>query len=401
MAASSPVAGSESPAAPGAADTAVVARCARLTALAQSPPLGDADWQPRRHRIRARRVPQGGTIRRLRPAPPPWAHDVRLLCRLPSRRQRCRDRVEPRRQPKDANTIGVWDGCTGHRKHTAHTYNYNVQMVNYNSTGAQLVSCSFDKKVTVWDMAAPVPQRLRTLSGPSGHTDFVLSAVFGPGDARIASTSLDKCIKIWNTNTWNCDITLGRPLAVNSAHFHPQGTQLVSGDHAKEVVLWDLNTGQRVGVCSGPRSHDGKVTQVVFDPAGGVIASASYDRTVKPTDPRTLHCVRTIKGAHGHDGRVLSVDFDAAGARFVSGSADHTAKVWDVRSARCLRTLHGHTHFVRARFDATGSRIVTTSYDKTARVWPLEWSPASHHLFPAHHRCSVRAALLDFMRETD
>jgi hypothetical protein len=62
-----------------------------------------------------------------------------------------------------------------------------------------------------------------------GHTDSVLSVVFSPEGTRLASTSADSTVKVWEATTGQLLHTLtGHNDMVSSVAFSPDGTRLAS-----------------------------------------------------------------------------------------------------------------------------------------------------------------------------
>ena len=74
-----------------------------------------------------------------------------------------------------------------------------------------------------------------------GHEDYVISVAFSPDGKTIVSGSLDKTVRLWDTN----GKPIGQPFkgheeAVYSVAFSPDGKTIVSGSYDKTVRLWTL-----------------------------------------------------------------------------------------------------------------------------------------------------------------
>ncbi|KAG1900477.1 WD40-repeat-containing domain protein [Suillus fuscotomentosus] len=129
---------------------------------------------------------------------------------------------------------------------------------------------------------APIsyPGRIMGLITPLKHkspSDIYILLKFA--DTRIASSSRDKTVRLWNVGTGKL---LGEPLeghtgAVFLVSISPDGTRIASGSEDKTVRLWDVGTGQLLG--EPLEGHTGAVISVAFSPDGTRIASSSSDNT--------------------------------------------------------------------------------------------------------------------------
>tara|TARA_B110000858_G_scaffold77533_2_gene89892 strand:- start:163 stop:894 length:732 start_codon:yes stop_codon:yes gene_type:complete len=111
---------------------------------------------------------------------------------------------------------------------------------------------------------------------------------------------------------------------VHSVSFSPDGSRIVSGSVDKTVRVWDSNTGALIRTLTG---HTRPVMSVSFSPDGSRIVSGSSDDTVRVWDSNTGALIRTLTG---HTSSVMSVSFSPDGTKIVSGSQDKTVRVWDI-----------------------------------------------------------------------
>lgn len=89
-------------------------------------------------------------------------------------------------------TVKIWDVATGECLHTLMDHGVPVRSVAFSPDGNQLASGSEDEMICIWDVASG--ECIRTLTG---HRGGVLSMVYA-SDGRLASSSLDRTIRIWN-----------------------------------------------------------------------------------------------------------------------------------------------------------------------------------------------------------
>jgi WD40 repeat protein len=217
------------------------------------------------------------------------------------------------------------------------------------------------------------------ISGPglrrlAGHTGCVTGVTYSPDGKRLASTSMDKSVRVWDVANGGKPLLLrGHTQEVWGVAFRHDGRRLasVSGDSHQaqqpgELKVWDAATGQQLLTLPG---HTGGAFGVAYSPDGKQLASASADRTVRLWDADTGKGLRTLEG---HTDEVRGVAFSPDGKRLASASFDRTVGVWDAATGQLLQRLVGHTKVVWAvAFSPDGKRLASISDDQAVRVWDL------------------------------
>jgi WD40 repeat protein/streptogramin lyase len=213
--------------------------------------------------------------------------------------------------------------------------------------------------------SAPAQVQSKTLS--TEHAAAVLCVAYSPDGTKLASSSRDKTVKLWNAVTGECTATLtGHDDAVPFVCWSPDGTTLASSSMDGTIRLWDAATGKAKTTLLG---HTDVVWGVSFSPDGKTLASGSSDKTLKLWDMATGTCVKTLTGSGGN---VTCVAWSPDGKTLASGCADNGIKLWDVASGQCTSTLTGHLdELTSVSFSSDGQTLASGSRDNTIKLWNM------------------------------
>jgi len=102
------------------------------------------------------------------------------------------------------------------------------------------------------------------------------------------------------------------------------GKYIASGSRDKTIKIFDTMTGSCIMTLEG---HDNWVRDLCFHSDGKHIISVSDDKTVRIWNLRQRRCIRTINDAHQHF--ISCLDF--RNNHFATGSVDKTIKLWPLR----------------------------------------------------------------------
>jgi len=230
------------------------------------------------------------------------------------------------------------------------------------------------------------------------------SAVFSGDGTRVATTSVDGTVRIWDSASGEQTGVAELPSAIFCVAFHPDSERVILACNNASVCI--LNIFEMTGALP-LQSHNDAVYSVSCSMDGNWIASASGDATVSLWKAEgsqwSLH--RTLSD---HTGRVYGVTFSPDATQVASASRDRSICIWDlevpgrsqghgdpfpiasnagltasVNEDRIIRIkdsrpdtpqtlLRGHTDWITCVcFSLDNSEIVSASRDLSIRVWDI------------------------------
>uniref|UniRef100_M1BAX1 WD-repeat protein n=1 Tax=Solanum tuberosum TaxID=4113 RepID=M1BAX1_SOLTU len=190
------------------------------------------------------------------------------------------------------------------------------------SSDGKLIATGGDKEVVLWCTDSRALKHIL-----EGHSDAITDVRFGPRLPRLASSSLDKTIKIWDVHNPDHSIRsfTGHSASVMSLDFHPTKEDLIcSCDNVSTIRYWNIKNGGCAGVSKV------RATQVRFQPnLGKYLAAADADGVLLIDVETTQICTYPLKG---HISIIRGICWSSSGEYLASLSED-MVKVWKIGSS--------------------------------------------------------------------
>lgn len=256
----------------------------------------------------------------------------------------------------DLDLIGQRDELVTFRAHTG-----SITMFAFNPVKPLLASSSVDKTVRIWNM-----QTKRSIGLFGDRKDKISSVTFSPDGLYLASASKGSRIEVWQVGSGEA-MTLrdekesGR---VRHVAFSPNGKLLVGGSDDGQIRIWDFNEGKLLQTFP---AHTAKIQGLAFNQDGTILATSSEDTKIKLWQTTDWHLSRELIG---HTGGVYEIGFSPDSKYLISASDDRTARIWSVASGKeVIKPLQHEGPVWAADFDVEGKAIATGDELATVQTW--------------------------------
>ncbi|CAL5873443.1 uncharacterized protein PFLUO_LOCUS7722 [Penicillium psychrofluorescens] len=225
------------------------------------------------------------------------------------------------------HTIRFWEALSGICSRTIQHPDSQVNRLCITPDKRYLAAAGHNN-VKLYDIKSTNPNPVMTFDG---HTNNITGVAFHCEGKWMVTSSEDGTVKVWDTRTGSLQRNYVHRAAVNDVVIHPNQGELISGDRAGMVRVWDL--GESVCTHQLIPEDDTSVHSVSVASDGSLLCAGNKKgnvyiwRMVQTEEATRIIPICTFQAHKDYLTRVLlSPDVK----HLATCSADHTAKVWNL-----------------------------------------------------------------------
>ena len=268
------------------------------------------------------------------------------------------------------NKAKIWDvHGSGKCMRTYLGHEKALKDITFTNDGSRFVTSSWDKKIKLWDTETGAV--ISTVT--SGKVAYCVTA--HPHDDQqnvlLAGQSDKKILQYdWNAGdvVQEYDQHLG---AVNSITFCDEGRRFVSTSDDKYIRVWELGIPVTMKYIADPTMHSAPAT--ALSPNGNWLACQSLDNqiTVYSTKDKFRCNRKKVFKGHSNAGYACQLGFSPDGRFVTSGDGDGKLFFWDWKTCRIFKSLKAHDKVTIGCewHPLEQSKVATCSWDGTIKYW--------------------------------
>jgi WD40 repeat protein len=201
----------------------------------------------------------------------------------------------------------------------------------------------------------------------------ILKTAVSPDGSSLAMSGTDGTVRIRRLSDGmllqtlvDTNVSLGgfgsTPPTVNSFVYTSDGKQLVTGNSAAIIHVWDLASGTVTKTFTTPAS----VNAIALSPDGNTLA---VGMTVNDISLYNFSDFSSAGTLGGHTGAVTTLAFSPDSKELASGSADKSVHIWKIANATSLITLPQGNSVTSVAFSPDNVTVCSGDSNAVIKIW--------------------------------
>lgn len=222
-----------------------------------------------------------------------------------------------------------------------------------------------------WHLAASSAGQVESLRPPcdalhafQAHETEIPTVAFNEDGGCFATGCSDGTVRVWTTESRDCQAVLrSDSVGTNAILCVDMHDKLLLGAGSdRSCRVWSLETERIMHKFTG---HAGKVYAAGFTPDGKVVVTGGTDRKMMLWDVESGNRLRNISAGSTVNGLQVSPE----GALVVTAHQDSKVRLWDLRQGTLVCAAQVHSAPVTsAKFSMDSSLVLTNSLDNKLQV---------------------------------
>ena len=128
-----------------------------------------------------------------------------------------------------------------------------VRSIAFSPCGNKLAATSYDKTVRVWDIRQPNTPPVEL----TGHQSVLNAVLFSPKGDVLVSADANGILGVWDVqDDYKLKMFTNKTACIGSIAFSPDGQNLLSTHHRETARIWDVASGKKITELSTIRPQD-------------------------------------------------------------------------------------------------------------------------------------------------
>jgi WD40 repeat protein/predicted Ser/Thr protein kinase len=279
-------------------------------------------------------------------------------------------------------SVKLWDTAPQAGTTLVHGFTTWCFALDYEPGGARLAVTSADKRVQVFDAATYGP--LTTINIPSGRARQV-RWLGTSGDVAVGCSDGGLRIYDGSTGALKHELLDANGAEIYAMALHPGGEVLATGHQDGTIHLWNLARSEHMGLLTKvPRRALG----LAFSPDGALLACTGTTTGAALWDWNA----REPRGALECSGITWPIVFSPDGRLIAAATTEGMIEVWDAHTFERCGSVKGHDRLAATlAFSPDSSVLASGSDDGLVKVWNAR-NFREMASFPTRHNEAVQIA---------